>query len=284
MGFIYFLGRLHVLALHLPIGIICVLFVLEWLVRKEKHRALAGALPFLWGATAVTAIGTVVFGYMHFAEGGFTGPSAYLHRNFGTAVAVIATAIAALRLSRFGDAYRPVFFPAAALLLFLVSITGHYGGNLTHGSTFLVEYAPQPLRSLAGLPPRRHVESLAAADPYLDVVAPMLEQRCGSCHNADKRESDLELTSYEGIMRGGETGRVVYAGAPERSELVTRITLPPADPAFMPAEGKTPLTDAQVKIIEWWIRAGAARDTTLGELDLPPETAELIRKELGVES
>jgi uncharacterized membrane protein len=284
MDFIYFLGRLHVLALHLPIGIICVLFVLEWLARKEKHQALAGALPFLWGATAVTAIGTVVLGYMHFAEGSFTGPSAYLHRNFGTAVAVFATAVGALRMSRFGDAYKPVFFPAAALLLFLVSITGHYGGNLTHGSSFLVEYAPQPLRSLAGLPPRRHVESLAAADPFLDVVAPMLEQRCGSCHNADKRESDLDLTSYERLMRGGESGRVVYAGAPERSELLSRITLPPSDESFMPAEGKTPLTDAQVEIVEWWIGAGAPHSTTLGELDLSPEAAELIRQELGVDS
>lgn len=284
MDFIYFLGRLHVLALHLPIGIICVLLVLEWLARKEKHQALAGALPFLWGATAVTAVGTVVLGYMHFAEGGFTGSSAYMHRNFGTAVAVISTAVAALRLSRFADAYKPVFLPAAALLFFLVSITGHYGGNLTHGSSFLVEYAPQPLRSLAGLPPRRHVESLAAADPYLDVVAPMLEQRCGGCHNEDKRESDLVLTNYDRMMRGGESGRVVYAGAPERSELMNRITLPPSDESFMPAEGKPPLTEAQIKIIEWWIRAGAPRDTTLGELEVAPEAAELIRRELGLDS
>ena len=40
-------------------------------------------------------------------------------------------------------------------VLALVSVTGHYGGNLTHGTTFLGEYAPSFLRSLIGAAPRR---------------------------------------------------------------------------------------------------------------------------------
>jgi len=58
MDFLYFLGRFHVLVLHLPIGIICALFVLEWLARKEKYRYLEPASPFLWGAMALTALVT----------------------------------------------------------------------------------------------------------------------------------------------------------------------------------------------------------------------------------
>jgi hypothetical protein len=42
--------------------------------------------------------------------------------------------------------YGPVFFPASALMLFLVAITGHYGGSLTHGSTYLVEHLQQLMR------------------------------------------------------------------------------------------------------------------------------------------
>ena len=206
MDFVYFLGRFHVLVLHLPIGIIVALCVLELLSRKERYRYLEAASPYLWGATALTALVTVLLGFMHFAEGSFTGPSADQHRFFGTVLAVVATGVAFLRVSSFASVYKPLFMPASLVLLVLVSITGHYGGNLTHGSTFLVEYAPQPLRSLAGLAPRRTITSVSAADPYADVVGPMLVERCAGCHNEDKQESDLVLTTYAGIMRGGDGG------------------------------------------------------------------------------
>lgn len=284
MDFVYFLGRWHVLVLHLPIGIICALFVLEWLARKEKWRRLEAASPFLWIATAVSALVTVVLGYMHFAEGGFVGSSAYQHRNFGTALAVIATVIAFIRVGSFAGNYKPLLFPAAALMLFLAALTGHYGGNLTHGSTYLVEYAPQPIRALAGLAPRREITSLAEADPFDDVVGPILMQRCDSCHNSDKREAELDLTTFESAMRGGESGRVIVAGNPDQSELLRRITLDPADEAFMPAEGKTPLTPQQTDIIRWWIEAGAPRGRPIGTLELSPEATALISAELGFDS
>ncbi|HEY8519519.1 MAG TPA: c-type cytochrome domain-containing protein [Gammaproteobacteria bacterium] len=285
MEFLYFLGRFHVLVLHLPIGIIVAIVCLEWLARKEKYQHLRGALPFLWGACAVSALVTVLLGYMHFAEGGFEGSSGNQHRLFGTLFAVLTTAVALLRVSPFAGNYAPLFLPASVVLLLIVSITGHYGGNLTHGSTYLIEYAPQPLRALAGLPPRRPpVTNLAAADPFEDVVAPMFQQRCGSCHNSDKRQGELDLTSYQAAMRGGETGRVIAAGRPEVSELLRRITLPHDDEEFMPAEGKTPLTDRQVRIIEWWIAAGAVTGTPIGQLDVPPEIEALLRAELGLES
>jgi uncharacterized membrane protein len=282
MDFIFFLGRFHVLVLHLPIGIIVALFVLEYLSRKERYRYLEAASPYLWGATAISAVVTVVLGFMHFAEGSFTGPSGDQHRFYGTVVAVVAAGVALLRVSSFASSYKPLFFPASLVLLVLVSITGHYGGNLTHGSTFLVEYAPQPLRSLAGLAPRRTITSVSTAEPFADVVGPMLVERCASCHNEDKQEADLVLTTYAGVMRGGESGRVVVAGNTQLSELLRRIELPHDDEEFMPAEGKTPLTDQQVAIIRWWIEAGAPEGGTIGALDVPAETRTMLSNELGV--
>jgi uncharacterized membrane protein len=267
------------------LGIIVALFALEWAARKEKYSYLAAASPFLWGAASVSALVTVLFGYMHFAEGGFDGPSAVNHRLWGTVLAVLVTLVAFLRISKFAPSYTPLFFPASGALLLLSAITGHYGGNLTHGSSYLVEYAPQPLRSLAGLAPRRPpVTDLAMADPFLDVVAPMLSERCGSCHNADKRQGELDLSNFAAVMRGGETGSVVSPGRPEVSELLRRISLPHDDEAFMPAEGKTPLTDEQVRIVEWWIRAGAPQETSLASVDVPAEVEALLRAELGIES
>ena len=156
----------------------------------------------------------------------------------------------------------------AVVLLLLIVLTGHYGGNLTHGSEYLLQYAPNPVRALAGLPPRRPpVTVLAEADVFLDVIHPMLRARCTSCHNDDRRRAGLSLMSYESLRRGGEYGSVVLAGRSETSELYRRIALPEDDEAFMPAEGNTPLTPEQVDVIGWWIDAGIPESGLLSSLE-----------------
>ena len=172
---------------------------------------------------------------------------------------------------------------AGIAMLALVSLTGHYGGNLTHGTTYLGEYAPSFLRSLIGAAPRRPpVTSVAAADPYLDVVQPLLEQRCGTCHNDDKREGGFSIGSYDSTLAGGDTGRAIVPGNLDASELIYRTGLPPDDEAFMPAEGKTPLTAEQVEILRWWVGAGAPRDTTIGAVGVPANVEPLLAAQLGL--
>src|SRR6185503_8171082 len=224
--FVFFLGRFHVLALHLPIGIVIAAVVLDWLARRPRYAALAQASPFLWCAVGISAVFTAALGYMHFAEGAFTGPSADAHRFWGTVTAVVAVVgwwLAARGRGTPGAAR----LTAGVAMLVLVSITGHYGGNLTHGTTFLGEYAPSFLRSLIGAAPSRpRPTSVAAADPYLDIVQPLLERRCGGCHNDDKREASFSVGSYDSTLAGGDTGLAVVPGNLEASELFYRITLP----------------------------------------------------------
>jgi len=150
MDFIYFLGRFHVVVLHLPIGIILVAVLLETLARKEKFRYLDAAAPFLWSLAAITAVATVVLGYMHASEGGFEGRPVVLHRLYGTSVAVAACIIWWLRAKAVG-AYRRVQTLAAAIIVILVVVAGHYGGDLTHGETYYEQFLPDSLRSLFGL-------------------------------------------------------------------------------------------------------------------------------------
>jgi len=282
-NFVFFVGRFHVLALHLPIGIVIAAVGLDWASRRPRYAALAAASSFFWGAAAISAVLTAALGYMHFAEGGFTGASAEAHRLWGTLTAVAA-------LGSWWLAARGRGVPAGAIrlvdgivMLALVSVTGHYGGNLTHGTQFLEEYAPSFLRSLLGAEPQRpRPASVAAADPYLDIVQPLLEQRCGTCHNDDKRESGFSVGSYDSTLVGGDTGRAVVPGNLQASELFYRITLPEDDDEHMPAEGKTPPTPAQIEILRWWIGAGAPRDTTVGALGVPADVEPLLAAELGL--
>jgi len=280
----FFLGRFHVLALHLPIGMLVAAVAVDWLARAPRRAALVPAVPWLWGATALSAVLTVVLGYMHFSEGGFTGPSASAHRLYGTLVAAACIGVWLLS-ARQPLLHRRLNVLTGVVLLALVTITGHYGGNLTHGSEYLVEYAPQPLRALAGLSERRAaVTDLAAADPWRDIVGPMLDARCSSCHNNDKRSGELSVVDHASLMRGGETGRVVSAGNAQVSEIMHRVTLPEDDEAFMPAEGKTPLTSDQIEILRWWIDAGAPVDTTVAALGTTDDIEAKLRVEVGLDA
>jgi uncharacterized membrane protein len=164
--FIYFLGRFHVLALHLPIALTLVAVLADWLARGQRFRELGAAAPFLWGFAALSAVLTAALGYMHLAEGTFSGPSASAHRFFGTSVAVLAVLLWWLSARR-ADLYRKINITTGIVALALVTITGHYGGNLTHGETFLLQYAPGAARSSGAGQPVTAAAGAVTADPEL---------------------------------------------------------------------------------------------------------------------
>jgi hypothetical protein len=89
-------------------------------------------------------------------------------------------------------------------------------------------------------------------------VAPIFENKCSSCHNAQKRKGKLQLDSFENVMRGGKDGVVVKPGDTKHSELFRRINLSPDEKDFMPTDAKPPLTAAEIKVIELWIVSGAS--------------------------
>ncbi len=223
-----------------------------------------------------------MLGYLHFGEGGFTGPSAEAHRLWGTVTAVAAVAgwwLASRSAGRAGA----VRLAAGIAMLVLVSITGHYGGNLTHGTTFLGEYAPSFLRSLIGAaPPRPPATSVAAADPYLDVVQPLLSSaaaRATTTTNATAASASRAMT-----RRSSAATRAARScpATSKRASSIYRTGLPPDDEAFMPAEGKTPLTAEQVEILRWWVGAGAPHDTTVGAIGAPGTIEPLLAAQLGL--
>jgi hypothetical protein len=88
---------------------------------------------------------------------------------------------------------------------------------------------------------------------YQDHIKPMLENKCFSCHNPDKKKGDLDLTSFAATMAGGGGGAVVDPGNGASSRLVT--TTKKTEEPFMPPEG-SPLSAKEVEILEKWINGG----------------------------
>jgi cytochrome b561 len=120
-------------------------------------------------------------------------------------------------------------------------------------------------------PARPKIAKLGDADIYLDVVQPVLNHRCGYCHNDDQPKGGLSVASYEGIVQGGRSGSAIVPGNPAKSELYHRVTLPSADPKYMPKDGKTPLSKNEITAIAWWISQGAPKSARISSLKLTPD-------------
>jgi len=81
-------------------------------------------------------------------------------------------------------------------------------------------------------------------------VRPILEATCTRCHNGQTRKGELNLTTVETLLRGGQSGLVVSLDRPDES-LLLRMVLD----GEMPPEGE-PLTTDEVEMLRRWISDG----------------------------
>ncbi len=113
----------------------------------------------------------------------------------------------------------------------------------------------------------------ARAEFFEKSVRPLLEERCIECHSAakGKTKGGLALDNAAAVLKGGETGPALVAGAPEKSLLVKAVTY--SDPDLkMPPDNKR-LSPEQVAILQEWVRGGAY-DPREGKIAGPdPEAA-----------
>jgi mono/diheme cytochrome c family protein len=87
-------------------------------------------------------------------------------------------------------------------------------------------------------------------------VAPVLERKCVACHQPGNRKGEFDLTTREGMLRGGDGGEALVPGRTEESPLYTRSIPHDGQPPEMPEKGD-PLTDQEAADLRNWIAAGA---------------------------
>lgn len=160
-----------------------------------------------------------------------------------------------------------LFKPVLWVSLILITITGHLGGNLTHGSDYLTAYLPQPIRGWVGMEARAEaieggsiipkIDNIQQAIVYQQLVQPVLKQKCWSCHNAEKQKGKLRMDTPEFLMAGGEDGVIIKAGMPLESEMIKRLLMDASEEHHMPPKGKTPMTEDEIAVLQWWVQHGA---------------------------
>ena len=90
-------------------------------------------------------------------------------------------------------------------------------------------------------------------------VKPLLSNKCFACHgpDADDREADLRLDTFEGATSDLGGYAAVSVGDVKASELVARILESDPDLRMPPAEFGDALTADEVDILKRWIAGGA---------------------------
>ena len=279
-----FLGRLHPLVVHLPIGFLIIALLMEYISRKRSVNIdFAISLSLLAGA--ISAVMAVAFGWLLANDGGYAEGTLFWHRWLGIGVAVgsiLAWAIKSNKLSLKMAHYSGLMI----VLLFMITVTGHLGGSLTHGSDYLLEYAPQPISKLLGSSAGGSQEQILD-DPdstkvFAHIIQPLLKKNCVECHNSSKMKGDLDLETQESILAGGEDGSVISVSNSYESELFRRITLPKSSKKFMPTQGRTPLTYNEIKLIEWWINSGADFEASIAEAGVTDDIKFVLAQNFGL--
>ncbi|MEM6886310.1 MAG: DUF1587 domain-containing protein, partial [Verrucomicrobiota bacterium] len=254
-SFLLFLGRFHPLILHVPIGALLALFVMElfdWLLPDLK---LGAACQILLWISAITSVWAVFAGLLLASSGGYSEVILDRHKWLGLATAFLCVWLLFLRpwLLERGEKpfrlYRGLIFSNVILL----SLAGHYGGSLTHGSDYLTKYMPVPIKSILGVELSESEQLLAqieketgdelpeAALVFAREVQPVVEKYCYECHNMAKQKGDIRLDHLSWDLVNTADGEGWHSAL----DMINSGEMPPEDEKQM--------TDAQRRLVVGWI-------------------------------
>jgi hypothetical protein len=129
-----------------------------------------------------------------------------------------------------------------------VCAVGESAGGFTI-ATSVIRYLLISAACLAGA---RAAEPMAF---FESKVRPLLLEHCIECHGGEKTKGGLRLTHRAGWETGGDSGPALVPGKPDESLLIRAVRYRD-DNLSMPPERK--LSDAQIAVLEEWVRLGAA--------------------------
>ena len=277
---VVFFGRFHPLIVHLPIGFLVLAAIMELLSTfyKKKFEGLSIAISISILCGGFGALASAIIGYMLSQQGGYEDQTLFWHQWLGILLSILSFLGWAIKSGRLSVPYISSKVIIIALII-LISITGHLGGNLTHGSDYLTVYAPEFLggnkKGSSGLEISSNPDSVSV---FKHLIQPILNTKCISCHNDTKSNGGLLLTTKEGIINGGDNGMVLNPNQPYQSELFLRCTFPKNSKKFMPPKGNA-LTFSELKLLEFWISEGASFDANVSSYTIPDHLIKIFLRD-----
>ena len=255
--FLDFLGSLHPLIVHLPIGIVLLTIAIDVFMRN-KNNSVHRVITMGWFFSFFSGLLAALFGWFLGDNGYYFESQINIHRWSGVAFVGLCFIIWLLRYInfRFSKSFNRSVNLTTILLLM---ITGHFGGEMTHGQNYLFENLPYVQKKISVIPlseaKRSETDSLFV---FEDLVYPVLEEKCMACHNQNRAYGGLNMSALETMVKGGNSGAGIQNGKPFESLIYKRVSFPHDHPKFMPPSG-VPLSYDQIATLEWWIDNGAEK-------------------------
>ena len=256
------IGRFHPVLVHLPIGILLLAGLFQLLALKPKYASLhaATSIALFWGM--ISAILSCISGYLLSQSGDYDEKLVDTHKWF--AIATASVSLIAYLFNRWENEFAKWVI---LLMIPLIIITGHLGGSLTHGSDYLTKgFSKEEDSTGKEIKPIADVQE---ANVYADIVQPIFESKCYSCHNKSKKKGKLRLDEPAFILKGGKDGEVIKPGNADESDMMRRLLLPRNDEDHMPPKEKPQLKDNEIALLHWWIATGATFDKKTKDLEQP---------------
>lgn len=261
-----FLGRLHPMTVHFPIGLLVVALFLELLTLKGNRPGLREGINWMVYLGSLFAVLACSLGWLLRTFDEYLGELVQWHQNLGIATAVLSVITAILmQMTLRGQLSNYLLYRSVLILtVFSLTITGHLGASLTHGEDFLSSALPgtedtfEDGKSGVLLTQLDQLDSLSESqqDALNLGVRAILAHNCYQCHSENKQKGELVLDNKRGVFQGGKSGKVIIPGQPEESEIYRRITLSPDHDEVMPKKGKVLKAD-EIELVKLWIKNGA---------------------------
>ena len=244
-------GKLHPLVLHFPIviGIAIVIYFLFF-----QNKALEeNTEKFILVGNALMASLVALLGLFLSKQDAYDTDTLNLHKWGGLSIALISWLL--IYIKNIATNYKKII---ALVYLFVLLFFTHQGALLTHGENALS--IPTPVVAVEV----KTVDSSLSV--YEKAIAPILTQKCVSCHGPDKVKGKLQLQSPELIVKGGKDGNILNGIQNEEALLLQRIHLPNADEKHMPPADKLQLTLEELTLLTKWVKAGGNFTKKISEL------------------
>lgn len=283
---------MHAIVSHIPValsvlGVLCALAALLIKTQKEVLKWVAVAAYLIMALSAYVAVET---GENARAELSASLPKPVMelvsdHASMAEKVWIFALVTAALIIiSAISTGTGKTVMASLGVIASLatagwVALTGHHGGELVynHGIGIppdqVLEWRLNPPEGSAAAErtkqiakedwiPISEIDPIAAAKvSYVRDIVPIFEEVCYECHEPGNVDAELDMTTYEGLIIGGEKyGTTIVPGKPDESTTIkyVRGEYQPQMP-----EDDFPLTIKEVHILRMWISAGAIDDSNI---------------------
>ncbi|XOV90960.1 MAG: c-type cytochrome domain-containing protein [Bacteroidota bacterium] len=244
------LGRMHPMILHFPIGFILLLVLANIFKNQLPEDSFNKVNKFLLLLTGLTTVLTALMGFFLSQEEGYTSDVLSIHKWIGVGVSYLMYVLILI------EQKKKIYVPTLYVSFIGIVIAGHFGAGLTHGINFLTE----PII-------KNEDKQFNKDEPVLtSLVVPILESKCTNCHNTEKHKGELDLSTLEGIHKGGENGPIWTASNTDSSQIINRAMLPEEHKKHMPPKGKPQLTTTELALIQEWIKQGADEMVSLAQL------------------